>query len=152
MFSYSTGYYVSPPDDQYLKFKNRCSLLWIPPREESNKHASPETRHASAAPTGHQHVRGARLWHQYAGEPQSVRPGLLPPTLLWTNCNRWFAITVTALAVLIKVKGICAFVRGWRECSEKNKNQLFSGEKACASDKKTDQRVTISTKHFYTII
>ncbi len=27
MFSYSTGYYVSPPDDQYLKFKNRCSLL-----------------------------------------------------------------------------------------------------------------------------
>ncbi len=29
MFSYSTGYYVSPPDDQYLKFKNRCSLLSI---------------------------------------------------------------------------------------------------------------------------
>ncbi len=29
MFSYSTGYYVSPPDDQYLKFKNRCSLLFI---------------------------------------------------------------------------------------------------------------------------
>jgi hypothetical protein len=28
MFSYSTGYYVSPPDDQYLKFKNRCSLLY----------------------------------------------------------------------------------------------------------------------------
>jgi hypothetical protein len=27
MFSYSTGYYVSPPVDQYLKFKNRCSLL-----------------------------------------------------------------------------------------------------------------------------
>ncbi len=27
MFSYSTGYYVSPPDDQYLKFKNRCSLM-----------------------------------------------------------------------------------------------------------------------------
>jgi hypothetical protein len=27
MFSYSKGYYVSPPDDQYLKFKNRCSLL-----------------------------------------------------------------------------------------------------------------------------
>jgi hypothetical protein len=27
MFSYSPGYYVSPPDDQYLKFKNRCSLL-----------------------------------------------------------------------------------------------------------------------------
>ena len=27
MFSYSTGYYVSPPDDQYLKFKNRCSLI-----------------------------------------------------------------------------------------------------------------------------
>ncbi len=26
MFSYSTEYYVSPPDDQYLKFKNRCSL------------------------------------------------------------------------------------------------------------------------------
>ena len=29
MFSYSKGYYVSPPDDQYLKFKNRCSLLYI---------------------------------------------------------------------------------------------------------------------------
>ncbi len=29
MFSYSTGYYVSPPDDQYLKFKNRCSLMFI---------------------------------------------------------------------------------------------------------------------------
>ncbi len=29
MFSYSTGYYVSPPDDQYLKFKNCCSLLYI---------------------------------------------------------------------------------------------------------------------------
>ena len=28
MFSYSTGYYFSPPDDQYLKFKNRCSLLY----------------------------------------------------------------------------------------------------------------------------
>ena len=27
MFSYSKGYYVSPPDDQYLKFKNRCSLV-----------------------------------------------------------------------------------------------------------------------------
>jgi hypothetical protein len=27
MFSYSTGYYVSPPIDQYLKFKNRCSLV-----------------------------------------------------------------------------------------------------------------------------
>ncbi len=27
MFSYSTGYYNSPPDDQYLKFKNRCSLM-----------------------------------------------------------------------------------------------------------------------------
>ncbi len=27
MFSCSTGYYVSPPIDQYLKFKNRCSLL-----------------------------------------------------------------------------------------------------------------------------
>jgi hypothetical protein len=27
MFFYSTGYYVSPPDDQYLKFKNRCSLV-----------------------------------------------------------------------------------------------------------------------------
>ncbi len=26
MFSYSKGYYVSPPDDLYLKFKNRCSL------------------------------------------------------------------------------------------------------------------------------
>ncbi len=30
MFSYSTGYYVSPPDDQYLKFKNRCSLTHTP--------------------------------------------------------------------------------------------------------------------------
>ncbi len=29
MFSYSTGYYVSPPVDQYLKFKNRCSLLYM---------------------------------------------------------------------------------------------------------------------------
>jgi hypothetical protein len=29
MFSYSTGYYVSPPVDQYLKFKNRCSLLYV---------------------------------------------------------------------------------------------------------------------------
>ncbi len=29
MFSYSTGYYVSPPVDQYLKFKNRCSLMSI---------------------------------------------------------------------------------------------------------------------------
>ncbi len=28
MFSYSTGYYVSLPDDQYLKFKNRCSLIY----------------------------------------------------------------------------------------------------------------------------
>jgi hypothetical protein len=28
MFSYSTGYYVSPPIDQYLKFKNRCSLKY----------------------------------------------------------------------------------------------------------------------------
>jgi hypothetical protein len=28
MFSYSTGYYVSPPDNQFLKFKNRCSLLY----------------------------------------------------------------------------------------------------------------------------
>ena len=28
MFSYSKGYYVSPPDDQYLKFKNRCSLVY----------------------------------------------------------------------------------------------------------------------------
>jgi hypothetical protein len=28
MFSYSTGYYFSPPVDQYLKFKNRCSLLY----------------------------------------------------------------------------------------------------------------------------
>ncbi len=28
MFSYSTGYYVSPPIDQYLKFKNRCSLVY----------------------------------------------------------------------------------------------------------------------------
>ncbi len=27
MFSFYTGYYVSPPDDQYLKFKNRCSLM-----------------------------------------------------------------------------------------------------------------------------
>ncbi len=31
MFSYSTGYYVSPPVDQYLKFKNRCSLRVILP-------------------------------------------------------------------------------------------------------------------------
>jgi hypothetical protein len=30
MFSLSTGYYVSPPIDQHLKFKNRCSLLAIP--------------------------------------------------------------------------------------------------------------------------
>jgi hypothetical protein len=30
MFSYSTGYYVSPPVDQYLKFKNRCSLVYTP--------------------------------------------------------------------------------------------------------------------------
>ena len=30
MFSYSTGYYVSPPVDQYLKFKNRCSLVRAP--------------------------------------------------------------------------------------------------------------------------
>jgi hypothetical protein len=29
MFSYSKGYYVSPPDDQYLKFKNRCSLMYM---------------------------------------------------------------------------------------------------------------------------
>ncbi len=29
MFAYSTGHYVSPPDDQYLKFKNRCSLMPI---------------------------------------------------------------------------------------------------------------------------
>ncbi len=29
MFSYSTRYYVSPPDDQYLKFKNRCSLPYM---------------------------------------------------------------------------------------------------------------------------
>ncbi len=28
MFSYSTGYYVSPSDDQYLKFKNRCNILY----------------------------------------------------------------------------------------------------------------------------
>ncbi len=27
MFSYSTGYYIPPPVDQYLKFKNRCSLM-----------------------------------------------------------------------------------------------------------------------------
>jgi hypothetical protein len=27
LFSYSTEYYVPPPVDQYLKFKNRCSLL-----------------------------------------------------------------------------------------------------------------------------
>ncbi len=26
-FSYSTGYYVPPPIDQFLKFKNHCSLL-----------------------------------------------------------------------------------------------------------------------------
>ncbi len=29
MFSYSTEYYVPPPVDQYLKFKNRCSLVCI---------------------------------------------------------------------------------------------------------------------------
>ncbi len=29
MFSYSTGYYVSLPVEQYLKFKNRCSLFHI---------------------------------------------------------------------------------------------------------------------------
>jgi hypothetical protein len=29
MFSYSTGYYVQRPVDQYLKFKNRCSLFLI---------------------------------------------------------------------------------------------------------------------------
>ncbi len=36
MVSYSTGHYVSPPIDQYLKFKNHCNLvctfvpvLWI---------------------------------------------------------------------------------------------------------------------------
>jgi hypothetical protein len=28
MFSYYTRYYVSPPVDQYLKFKNHCSLLY----------------------------------------------------------------------------------------------------------------------------
>ncbi len=31
MFSYYTGYYVSPPVDQYLKFKTRCSLMYISP-------------------------------------------------------------------------------------------------------------------------
>jgi hypothetical protein len=31
LFSYSTEYYVPPPVDQYLKFKNRCSLLHTPP-------------------------------------------------------------------------------------------------------------------------
>jgi hypothetical protein len=36
MFSYSTGYYVSPPDDQYLKFKNRCSLVYRLKRVESH--------------------------------------------------------------------------------------------------------------------
>ncbi len=30
MFLYTTGYYVSPPVDQYLKFKNRCSLMTMP--------------------------------------------------------------------------------------------------------------------------
>ncbi len=29
MFSYSIEYYVLPPVDQYLKFKNRCSLMGI---------------------------------------------------------------------------------------------------------------------------
>jgi hypothetical protein len=42
MFSYSTGYYVSPPVDQYLKFKNRCSLLHnlesIPPAHPQSQH------------------------------------------------------------------------------------------------------------------
>ncbi len=28
-FSYSTGYFVSPPVDQYIKFKNCCSLMYI---------------------------------------------------------------------------------------------------------------------------
>jgi hypothetical protein len=28
MFLESTGYYVSPPVDQYLRFKNRCSLMY----------------------------------------------------------------------------------------------------------------------------
>ncbi len=41
MFSYSTGYYVSPPDDQYLKFKNRCSLL-----------SSPQSTHIGRDETG----------------------------------------------------------------------------------------------------
>ena len=36
MFSYSTGYYVSPPDDQYLKFKNRCSLMHIAQSTQCN--------------------------------------------------------------------------------------------------------------------
>ncbi len=27
MFSYSTEYYVPPPIDQFLKFKNHCSLM-----------------------------------------------------------------------------------------------------------------------------
>jgi hypothetical protein len=35
MFSYSTGYYVLPPDDQYLKFKNRCSLMGNPMPEST---------------------------------------------------------------------------------------------------------------------
>ncbi len=29
MFLCSTGYYVSPPLDQYLKFKNCCSLMYV---------------------------------------------------------------------------------------------------------------------------
>jgi hypothetical protein len=37
MFSYSTGYYVPPPVDQYLKFKNRCSLLHMQPESEAKQ-------------------------------------------------------------------------------------------------------------------
>jgi hypothetical protein len=29
LYTYSTGYYVSLPIDQYLKFKNHCSLLYM---------------------------------------------------------------------------------------------------------------------------
>jgi hypothetical protein len=112
--------------------KKLCLDCGIPPPlppGKSNKHASPETRHASAAPTGHQHVRGARLWHQYAGAPQSVHPGLLPPTLLWTNCNRWLAITVTVVVAIIKV-GNLRIGKRVKRLFRKNKYQLFTRRKS----------------------
>jgi hypothetical protein len=43
--AYSTGYYVSPPIDQYLKFKNHCSLDCAPIKSCSTKatlHAQPQ--------------------------------------------------------------------------------------------------------------